>query len=82
MDTFSSKDSAMTIEELIEQCRKDIDQPQYPTHSNAVVTQMFTLCKKCGKPNGNGYQYCAGCHTKYKRSGQLRRRHHAGLRRH
>jgi hypothetical protein len=37
----------MTIDELVEQCGKEIDQPLYPSHSNAVVTQMFTLCKKC-----------------------------------
>jgi hypothetical protein len=71
----------MTFEEIIEECGKDIDQPQYPSHSNAAVTQMLTLCKKCGKPNSNGYQYCAQCHTKHKRSGQLQRRQRPGQRR-
>jgi hypothetical protein len=58
----------MNIEELIEQCGKDIDQPPYPKHSNAVVTQMLTVCKNCGKPNSNGYQYCTTCHDHHKRS--------------
>jgi hypothetical protein len=29
--------------------------------STAVKTKMLTVCKGCGKPNGNGYQYCTAC---------------------
>src|ERR1035438_7439511 len=57
----------MTIEELIKECGTDVDQPSYPPFSNAVTTQMFTHCKKCGKPNTNGYQYCTACHKSHKK---------------
>jgi hypothetical protein len=42
----------------------------YPSYSNAVSTAMFTVCKKCGRPNNNGFQYCTACHQKHKKIGQ------------
>jgi hypothetical protein len=45
----------------------EIETPLYPPHCNAVRTKMFTTCKRCGKPNNNGYQYCTDCHKRYRR---------------
>lgn len=38
----------------------------YPANSNALKTAMFTKCKRCGKANDNGYQYCTACHRTHK----------------
>jgi hypothetical protein len=38
----------------------------YPPHSTAAKTEMLTVCKKCGKRNDNGYQYCSACHQQHK----------------
>ena len=43
------------MEELIN-CKTKVSGTPYPPFSNAVTTQMFTHCKKCGTPNANGYQ--------------------------
>ena len=44
---------------------------KFPSRSTAAKTKMLTVCKNCGKPNDNGYQYCTACHQankdKYKR---------------
>jgi ribosomal protein L37E len=40
----------------------------FPATSNAIKTEMFTKCKRCGKANDNGYQYCTACHHKHKRT--------------
>ena len=55
------------IEKLIDECKTKIGGTAYPPFSNAVATQMFTHCKKCGKPNTNGYQYCTACHESHKK---------------
>ena len=55
-----------TRDELMKVCATEIDQPPYLPHSNVIITQMVAACKKCGKPNNNGYQYCTACHTKHK----------------
>jgi len=34
--------------------------------STAAQTKMLTVCKRCGKPNANGYQYCTACHTAHR----------------
>jgi uncharacterized OB-fold protein len=57
----------MTMEGLINECNTKIGGTPYPPFSNAVTRQMFTQCKKCGKPNANGYQYCTACHKSRKR---------------
>jgi hypothetical protein len=36
--------------------------------STATKTKMLTVCKKCGKQNGNGYQYCTTCHKAHKKT--------------
>ena len=55
------------MEELINERNTKIGGMPYPPFSNAVTTQMLTHCKKCGKPNTNGYQYCTACHKNYKK---------------
>jgi hypothetical protein len=46
----------MTMEEPINERNTKIGGTPFPPFSNAVTTQMFTHCKKCGTPNANGYQ--------------------------
>ena len=38
---------------------------KHPPRSTAVKTKMLTVCKRCGQPNDNGYQYCTACHKAY-----------------
>jgi hypothetical protein len=57
----------MTMEEPINECNTKIGGTPFPPFSNAVTTKMFTHCKKCGKPNTNGYQYCTACHESHKK---------------
>jgi hypothetical protein len=40
--------------------------PKYPSRSTAARTKMLTACKRCGKSNDNGYQYCTACHKEHK----------------
>jgi hypothetical protein len=60
----------MTMEELINECNTKIGGAPFPPFSNAVTTQMFMHCKKCRKPNTNGYQYCTACHRSHKKTGK------------
>jgi hypothetical protein len=39
---------------------------KYPSRSTAAKTKMLTVCKRCGKQNDNGYQYCTACHKAHK----------------
>lgn len=39
---------------------------KYPSRSTAAIPNMLTVCKKCGKSNDNGYQYCTACHKAHK----------------
>jgi hypothetical protein len=62
----------VTSEKLINGCNTKIGETPYPPFSNAVTTQMFRQCKKCGKPNTNGYQYCTACHKDHKKKTGMR----------
>ena|ERR1035437_3353681 len=57
----------MMMEGFMNECNTKIGGTPYPPHSNAVITQMFTHCNKCGKANTNGYQYCTACHKSHKK---------------
>ncbi len=65
-------EATITESDILAVCGNEIGNPSYPAHSNAMKTEMFTVCKRCGKPNGNGYQYCTACHRSHKRKSPKR----------
>lgn len=63
-DDFDVEDDEIEADE-----EGDDEAPKKRTKKNfstAAVTKRLTICKKCRRPNSNGYQYCSACHKAYR----------------